>query len=315
MKRYIKLLFCVVVLLVVVGCSDVGKDDGENNENSPSKEENESPNNENTTSTEQDKITEKNLVKNLIEESKKYLDTLPKEHSFTMTLDKWNDYRHHSRIMEGEHRIDLFTSISNLDVEFESGEEDYKLSSGLVGQIGFLDEDYIGFIGTNGDVRTEINIGTIGMEESKRILDNLEFREEDITEAELKKAIDVDYENVKYFNNLDTEYDVSQISFATGEEKYVHVRYRKNDTEEYDAVDVYASKKDFKREEYKDTKTVQTTEGKTVDIMDDGFYVEWFWDEDDGYKYRISGNFDEEDVDKKDYMLEVIDNMTKVYGE
>lgn len=311
------MIFCVLIVLIVsVGCSEEKKDEDLNKDNSISKE-NDDNNNENSTTNEKDEITEKDLVKSLIEESKKHLDTLPKEEDFMIHIDQWDEYRHEWSIDEGEKRIDITTSINNLEIEFEGQgeeeEEDYELSSGLLGKIGYIDDGYLGFIGATGEVRTDIVIGEVGMEEAKRILDSLKFRDEDITEAELKETTGVDYENVKYFNNIGTGYDVSEMWFRTADEGYVAVRYRNKDAGEYDAIDVYVSENDFIRDGYKDTVTVQTEQGKKVDIMDDGFFVEWFW-EDNGSKYSITGNFSEEEKDKKDYMLEVIDNMTKVYG-
>lgn len=301
MKRYIKLLYCIVVaLMVVVGCSDSGKDEVGNKDNA--------------TNSEEDKTTEKDLIKSLVETSNNHKNMLLKDGYFYLDIDEYGYYIQDSWIDEGERSIEITIRDSHSEQEFEGTAEEYELSNGIVGEIGDVGGGNISFVSVVEAIKTEIDLGDVGLEEGKRILDSLQFRETDITEETLKETIGVDYEAIKYYNSKGTDYDVTDIWFVNGEERYVAMRYYNKAAGEYDAVDVYVSKEDFERNEYEETKTVQTEEGKKVDIIDDGYLVEWFWEE-EGYKYKISGNYNEQEQDKKDANVEFIDRMTKMYGE
>lgn len=80
------------------------------------------------------------------------------------------------------------------------------------------------------------------------------------------------------------------------------------------SIDISVSAEQFEIQDFKDKKNLTTNGGKEVQIIDDGLFVEWLW-EDDGYFYRIDGNYGEEDIKKKEYSLEVIDKMIKKYSE
>ncbi len=305
-------MFFVLFLTVVVGCSNDDKiESDEVNNSNDSKE--------GSMDEEEDEVTEKDLVERILQESNKNNDRLLKEGGYYLSIDFFDEYRQESFIEGNEEDIEVITRVSDRISdslsEIENGlEEDYELSNGLLGKIGIDDYSsmrYIQNLSDSDEYGTEINLGKIEIEEGKKILDGLSFREESITEEGLKESIGVDYENIKYYDNKGTDYEVSEFAFIKDEEISIGVTYY-NPEGEHDYIHMYVSKNDFEKDD--EVETVKTEKGKTVEIIDDGFYVEWFWEE-DGYNYKISGNYDEEEVEKKDAVLDVIDNITKTYGE
>lgn len=301
-------MFLVLILTVVAGCTDDEKieDDAVNTSNDSK---------EDSIDDEEDEVTEKDLVERILQESNKNNDRLLKEGGYYLQIDFFDEYRQESFIEGNEEDIEVITRVASSLSELENVlEEDYELSNGLLGKIGIDDYSnmsYIQNINDSDEYGIEINLGEVEIEEGKKILDRLSFREESITEEELKESIGVDYENIKYYDNKGTDYEVSEFSFIKDEEIYIGVVYY-NPEGEHDYIYVHVSKDDFERDD--EVETVKTEKGKTVEIIDDGYHVEWFWEE-DGYKYRISNNYDEDEVEEKDAVLDVIDNMTKTYGE
>lgn len=169
----------------------------------------------------------------------------------------------------------------------------------MKGKLGIEAPNNLLFIHEGEDNVVDISLGDIDIKEGKDKLDALEFRDEKITEEELKEMIGFDYEDVKFFDNKETDYEVSDVYVSAGIENHFTVRY-------------YA-----KDDEFDEIQTTTTKKGKEVEIIDDGLFVEWFW-EDEGYNYLIDGNYNDEeeaDIEKKEYILEVIDKVTKAYGE
>jgi len=315
MQRFLKLFFSMaVVLMIAVGCSaaDSEESQDENKEESNNKEEAKQAEKD-------DPMNEEVLVERLIQEMNDNKDTLLKDGNYHLTIqDRSKGYHQNSSIGEDEDKIEVRTVLGGSEPEFYGEKETYELNSGLSGEIGELDEGYVSFISSTDDKETEISLGELSIEEGKKKLDNLEFRDEEITEEDLKEMIGLDYEDVKYFDNKDTKYDdVTEVFIRTNVKRSIGVRYRNRDAGEYDAVDVYVSKEEYPRSKNIEPETKETDEGKKVEIVDDGLYVDWYWEQ-DGYYYNISGNYnedDEEDDAKKEYNLEVIDNITKEYGE
>ncbi len=309
-RRLILLLTTLTLLFIVVGCSsgnNNGTDSTSNNsDNNHDLEENDEGN---------DVITEKDLVESLLEEANKYTHVMFKDESFSIGIDDFGYYelRHHNdEVQDGE--VGLRLSQTSAKIEFEQDEEDYELSNGMKGVIGDIGGGYISFVHYDNDIRTEIELGEIEIEDAKKILDGLEFRNEDITENEIKELLGFDYEDAKFFDNKGTDYYVSDLWISTGDHNKFEIRYRNPDAGEFDAIDISIDVKAFDVDDYKESENITTSKGKKVEIIDDGFYAQWLWKE-DGYFYQISGNYDEEDVEKKEYNLEVIDKMTKKYGE
>lgn len=307
-SRLSLVMFFVLLLTVVVGCSNDDKiESDEVNTSNDSKE--------GSIDEEEDEVTEKDLVERILQESNKNNDRLLKEGGYYLSIDFFDEYRQESFIEGNEEDIEVITRVADSLSELENVlEEDYELSNGLLGKIGIDDYSnmiYIQNINDSDEYGIEINLGEIEIEEGKKILDGLSFRDESITEEELKESIGVDYENIKYYDNKGTDYEVSEFAFIKDEEISIGVVYY-NPEGEHDYIHMYVSKNDFEKDD--EVETVKTEKGKTVEMIDDGYYVEWFWEE-DGYKYKISGNYDEEEVEEKDAVLDVIDSMTKTYGE
>ena len=305
-NRFSLVMFLVLILTVLAGCTndDVIEDDEVKTSNDSIDEE-------------EDEITEKDLVERILKESNKNNDRLLKEGGYYLSIDFFDEYRQESFIEENEENIEVITRVAgSLDELEDVLEEDYELSNGLLGQIGMNDygtTSYIQNINDTDEYGTIINLGDIEFEEGKKVLDGLTFREESITEEELKESIGVDYENIKYYDNNGTDYEVSEFAFINDEEIYIGVVYY-NPEGDNDYIYLDVSKDGFDRYESGEMQTVKTEKGKTVEITDDGFHVEWLWEE-DGYNYRVSNNYDEEEVEEKEAVLDVIDKMTKTYGE
>jgi len=305
-SRFSLVMFLVLILTVLAGCTndDVIEDDEVKTSNDSIGEE-------------EDEITEKDLVERILKESNKNNDRLLKEGGYYLSIDFFDEYRQESFIEENEENIEVITRVAgSLDELEDVLEEDYELSNGLLGKIGMNDSgatSYIHNIDDTDEYETIIDLGDIELEEGKKVLDGLSFREESITEEELKESIGVDYENIKYYDNKGTDYEVSEFAFINDEEIYIGVVYY-NPEGDNDYIYLGVSKDGFDRYESGEVQTVKTEKGKTVELTDDGYHVEWLWEE-DGYNYRISNNYDEEEVEEKEAVLDVIDNMTKTYGE
>src|SRR5690625_2952711 len=305
-SRFSLVMFLVLILTVLAGCTndDVIEDDEVKTSNDSIDEE-------------EDEITEKDLVERILKESNKNNDRLLKEGGYYLSIDFFDEYRQESFIEENEENIEVITRVAgSLDELEDVLEEDYELSNGLLGKIGMNDSgatSYIHNIDDTDEYETIIDLGDIELEEGKKVLDGLSFREESITEEELKESIGVDYENIKYYDNKGTDYEVSEFAFINDEEIYIGVVYY-NPEGDNDYIYLGVSKDGFDRYESGEVQTVKTEKGKTVELTDDGYHVEWLWEE-DGYNYRISNNYDEEEVEEKEAVLDVIDNMTKTYGE
>ena len=305
-SRFSLVMFFVLILTIIAGCTNDEKiEDDEVKTSNDSIDE------------EEDEITEKDLVERILKESNKNNDRLLKEGGYYLSIDFFDEYRQESFIEENEENIEVITRVAgSLDELEDVLEEDYELSNGLLGQIGMNDygtTSYIQNINDTDEYGTIINLGDIEFEEGKKVLDGLTFREESITEEELKESIGVDYENIKYYDNNGTDYEVSEFAFINDEEIYIGVVYY-NPEGDNDYIYLDVSKDGFDRYESGEMQTVKTEKGKTVEITDDGFHVEWLWEE-DGYNYRVSNNYDEEEVEEKEAVLDVIDKMTKTYGE
>lgn len=315
MQKFLKLfLSMVVVLLVVVGCNKADSEESQKNVEADSNNQEEAEE-----SKKESPENEKDLVKLLVEEADQHKDKLIKDSEYVLQINDFGAYSSRSYIGEDKDRTEITVIDGFLEPEFYGESEDYELSDGTSGEIGEIDDGYVSFINATEDMTTEIFLGELSIEEGKKKLEKLELRDKDITEEQLKEMLGFDYEEVKYFNHTDTDYDdVSEVWFRNLTDKSIGVRYRNNDADEYDAVDVYVSKTGFKREDkHIETQTVETEQGKKVDILDDGLYVDWYWEQ-DGYYYNISGNYNDEkkeDDAKKEYNLEVIDRITKEYGE
>src|SRR5690625_1028888 len=193
-SRFSLVMFLVLILTVLAGCTndDVIEDDEVKTSNDSIGEE-------------EDEITEKDLVERILKESNKNNDRLLKEGGYYLSIDFFDEYRQESFIEENEENIEVITRVaSSLDQLEDVLEEDYELSNGLLGQIGMNDYDttsYIQNINDTDEYGTTIVLGDIEFEEGKKVLDGLTFREESITEEELKESIGVDYENIKYYDN------------------------------------------------------------------------------------------------------------------
>lgn len=304
--RLILLLTTITLLFIIVGCSSDNKSGtdstSKNLDNNQDLEENDEGN---------DIITEKDLLESLLEEANKYTHVMLKDESFSIGIDKFGNYelRQHNDNIQ-----DLRLSETKVEIEFVQNEEDYELSNGMKGIIGDTGGGYISFVHYDNDMRTVIDLGEIQIEDAKKKLDSLEFRNEDITENEIKELLGFDYEDAKFFDNKETDYDVSELWINTGDYKKFEVRYRNPDAGEFDAIDIRINVEEFEVDDYVEPENITTNKGKKVEIIDDGFYAHWLWEEDD-YFYQIAGNYSEEEVEKKEYNLEVIDKMTKKYGE
>lgn len=216
---------------------------------------------------------------------------------------------------EEDDEVEINLMFSPGEVEFEKDEEDYELPNGLKGTLGDLGYGYIGFVhyGDN-EMTTEVELGQIEIEDAKIKLDALEFRDEALTETDIRDLLGFYLEDIKFFDNSGTNYDVLRLWISKENPNTLTVRYYNHDADEYDAIDIDVSKKEFDIPNYIDTENTTTKNGKEVKIVDDGLFVKWLWEE-DGYFYKISGNYGEEDVEKKEYNLVVIDNMVKKFGE
>lgn len=301
--------------MIVVGCSstDSEKSQNENKAKSNNKKEEKQE--------EKDEIVnEETLVDRLIEAINENKDTLLKnaDYFFTIQDKKVRYYNQESSIGEDDDEIVVRTSLASSNPEFYGEEEPYELKNGLSGMIGEIDDGYVSFISSTDDKEVEIFLGELSIEEGKEKLAKLEFIDEEITKEDLKEMVGFDFETVHYFDNKDTKYDnVSEVFIRTNIKKSFGVRYRNHDAGEYDAVDVYVSKEAFPRDKNIEPERLKTKKGKTVEVIDDGLYVDWYWEE-DGYYYNIAGNYnadDKKDDAKKEYNLEVIDNITKQFGE
>lgn len=314
MKKYVGLILAMVMALAMIaGCTNdkqVDTDEGVTSNDAINEEE--------------DEVTEKDLVERVLEESNKNTDGLLKESDFVLAIDLFEEFRQVSYIEENGEMIEISTRVADKVADQKTtldgvAVEDYELSNGFSGIIGTDEYDRTSFIQDINDTDEYgiiVDLGSMEVEEGKKVLDGLTFREESVTEEWLKESTGVDYENIKFFDNRGTDYVVSEIAFRTGEENLIWVRYYNNESEDYDNIDIGISKDDFVIDEDNKGETIKTKEGKTVEvILYDGSYEDWLWEEDDGYNYRISHNFEESGADEREAMLDAIDNITKSYGE
>ncbi|TSB44841.1 hypothetical protein [Alkalicoccobacillus porphyridii] len=297
MKKTMRLRFILFLttFILLVGCSS----EGTSNHATSNNDEEQS-----------DVLTEKDLFESLLVEANKYTDRMLKDGSFIIGIDKSGDYDLRSE----EDEVEIHMLETSVETEFEKDEQDYELPNGMKGTLGDMGYNYKSFVHYDDGMKTEIRLGEMEIEDAKKKLDALEFRDEDLTEDELKEALGFSYEDVKFFDNHESAYNVSELWISHGSLNTFSVRYRNPDAGEYDAIDISVTAEEFEIRDYIDIENKTTNQGKDVKMIDDGLYVEWLW-EDDDYFYGIAGNYDEDDVEKKEYNLEVIDQMIKKYGE
>ncbi|NMA66282.1 MAG: hypothetical protein GX957_08610, partial [Clostridiaceae bacterium] len=92
-------------------------------------------------------------------------------------------------------------------------------------------------------------------EDAKIKLDALEYSNEALTENDIKELLFFSYEDVKFFDNKRTNYDVSELWIRKGNLNIIMVRYRNNEADEFDAIDISVSAEQFEIQDFKDKKT------------------------------------------------------------
>ncbi|GAF66238.1 hypothetical protein BTS2_3138 [Bacillus sp. TS-2] len=316
--RLLLFLTTATLLLIAVGCSSENTDTSSNdgNSNSSDNQAQDHDNDLDEDDRDQGVVTEKELFESLLEEANKYTDRLLKDENYVIGINRFGKYDLRSYTWDsGDNEVEISMLESTTEREFEKDEEDYELSNGLEGTLGDIGHGFKYFVHYDPVMRTTIDLGDMDIEDAREKLDSLEFRDEDLTEEELEESLGFTYEDVKFFDNGESNYNVSELWLRGGNLNAFEVRYRNPDAGEYDAIDIGVSAEEFEIPDYKEQENVTTNNGKEVIIVDDGFYAEWFWQEDDGYFYRIGGNYSEEEVEKKEYNLEVIDKMINKYGQ